>query len=94
MFTILSKQADHRSGPPYSTHTGRNGYSNAEPTLSLGYGPAYDAPREGSPVQQSPKAGMNKNISDVLRALQIAKANIQNGGTSSKEQRSVVSSSG
>ncbi|KAG0578148.1 hypothetical protein KC19_4G001600 [Ceratodon purpureus] len=82
-----ASKADHVSGPPYSTHPGRNSYSNAEPTLTLGYGPAYDAPREGSPVQQSPKAGINKNISDVLRALQMAKANIQNGGAGSQEQR-------
>lgn len=57
--------------------------------LSLGYGPGYDAPREGFPVQQP--AGINKNISDVLRALQMAKANIQNGSAGSKEQRFVVS---
>ncbi|KAG0589414.1 hypothetical protein KC19_1G019400 [Ceratodon purpureus] len=71
-----------------STQVSRNGDPIAEPTLSLGYGPAYDAPpREDSPVQQSPKSGLNRNISDVLRALQLAKAKIQNGGAGSMGHR-------
>ena len=41
-------------------------------------------------MQQSPKAGLNKNISDVLRALQMAKVKIQNGGAGSIVQRSVT----
>lgn len=68
-------------------YSAQNFYPSAEPTLSLGYGPAYDAPRESSPVQQGPKNGVNKNVSDVLRALQMAKANIQSGSKVSKEQR-------
>jgi hypothetical protein len=54
-----------------------------EPNLSLG----YEGSREGSPVKPSPKAGVNKNISELLRALQMAKANIQNGGAGAKEAR-------
>lgn len=94
-FSFLVKQADHAFGQQHSTQAGRNDFSNAEPTLSLGYGPAFDAPREGSPVQSSAaKAGINnKNISDVLRALKMAKANIQNGGAGAKEQRLVTSTS-
>jgi len=86
-FSSFVKQTDHASRQPYSTQAGRNGFSNGEPPLSLGYGPAFDAPREGSPVLPSPKAGVNKSISDVLRALQMAKANIQNGGAGSKDPR-------
>jgi hypothetical protein len=82
-----SSKADHASGQQYSTQAGRDVFSNGEPPLRLGYGPAFDASKEGSPGQSSPKAGINKNISDILRALQIAKANIQNGGAGTKEPR-------
>lgn len=82
----LIKQAGHGFGQQYSSQAGRDGFSMTESMLSLG----YDASREGSPVKPSPKAGVNKNISDVLRALQMAKANIQNGGAVAKEARSVL----
>ena len=65
----------------------RSGSTKTEPLLSLGYGPAYDAPKEDSPVHQLSTEGATKNVSDVLRALMIAKSNIQNGN--SREQRSV-----
>lgn len=74
-------------------HSHRNGYSSAELILSLGYGPTHDFPQEGSAVQRSPKSEPNKNICDVLRALQVAKTNIQSRVTSTKDQRSVTSSS-
>ncbi|XP_024366386.1 uncharacterized protein [Physcomitrium patens] len=68
-------------------HSHRNGYSSAELILSLGYGPTHDFPQEGSAVQRSPKSEPNKNICDVLRALQVAKTNIQSRVTSTKDQR-------
>lgn len=83
---VLIEQAGHGFGQQYSSQVGRDGYSNTEPNLSLG----YEGSREGSPVKPSPKAGVNKNISEVLRALQMAKANIQNGGAAAKEARSVA----
>lgn len=72
-----------KAGQQYSSQVGRDGFSNTEPNLSLG----YEGSREGSPVKPSPRAGVNKNISEVLRALQMAKANIQNGGAAAKEAR-------
>lgn len=90
LLSPIKKQVDNAFRHQYSA---QNFYPSAEPTLSLGYGPAYDAPRESSPVQQGPKNGVNKNVSDVLRALQMAKANIQSGSKVSKEQRSATSSS-
>lgn len=91
--TLLS-QANLISGHQYAPHpdpsggrVDRNGDTKTEPLLSLGYGPAYDAPKEGSPVRQLSMEGANKNVSDVLRALKIAKTNIQNANL--KEQRSV-----
>lgn len=52
-----------------------------EPKLFLGYGPAYDAPRDYSPNSQQSRVSNKSNVTDVLLRLQKAKASIQKSGS-------------
>lgn len=91
MFCQVIPSSDQHIAPQED----RNGYTKAEPQLSLGYGPAYDVPRDDSQVHLPFTDGSSKSITDVLRALQAAKASIQNSVSdkvphvSSADQRSV-----
>lgn len=49
--------------------------------LFLGYGPAYDAPRDQSPTLQQDRVSNKSSVSDVLLRLQKAKASIQKSGS-------------
>ena len=71
------------SGLPQANQAGPA--KSTEPPLYLGYGPAYDAPRDDPPSQPlQPERVSNKSVADVLLALQKAKASIRNSSNSDR----------
>lgn len=77
---FAGKQNHHPQPPkhPEGESVDRNGFSNGEPLLSLGYGPGYDAPKElASPVAQLCMDTRSRSATDILQALQRVKQSIQ-----------------
>ncbi|CAK9222717.1 unnamed protein product [Sphagnum troendelagicum] len=77
---FAGKQNHHPQPPkhPEGESVDRNGFSNGEPLLSLGYGPGYDAPKElASPVTQLCMDTRSRSATDILQALQRVKQSIQ-----------------
>jgi hypothetical protein len=77
---FAGKQNHHPQPPkhPEGESVDKNGFSDGEPLLSLGYGPGYDAPKElASPVAQLCMDTRSRSATDILQALQRVKQSIQ-----------------
>ncbi len=77
---FAGKQNHHPQPPkhPEGESLDRNGFSNGEPLLYLGYGPGYDAAKElASPVAQLCMDTRSRSARDILQALQRVKQSIQ-----------------
>ncbi|CAM6016758.1 unnamed protein product, partial [Sphagnum balticum] len=72
--TENSRQAEDNGGMPDNTI-----HAKAAPPLSLSY-PSQDTPKKDTNKPQASLGQASSNVSDVLRALQIAKLNIQGLG--------------